>query len=79
MIKNFIIKAVDGFEPTIKLLQSRALPLGYTALTFIIIPFKLNLVNSFFSENVSFPAFLLSKGMRQNILKIRLLFKKTVV
>jgi len=38
-------------------LQSRALPLGYTALTFIIIPFKLNLVNSFFSENVSFPAF----------------------
>ena len=51
------IEAVDGFEPTIKLLQSRALPLGYTALTFIIIPFKLNLVNSFFSENVSFPAF----------------------
>ena len=32
------IEAVDGFEPTIKLLQSRALPLGYTALTFIIIP-----------------------------------------
>ena len=31
-------KAVDGFEPTIKLLQSRALPLGYTAITFIIIP-----------------------------------------
>ena len=50
------IEAVDGFEPTIKLLQSRALPLGYTALTFII-PFKLNLVNSFFSENVSFPAY----------------------
>ena len=34
----FIIEAVDGFEPTIKLLQSRALPLGYTALTFNIIP-----------------------------------------
>ena len=33
MIKNFIIKEVDGFEPTIKLLQSRALPLGYTATT----------------------------------------------
>ena len=28
-----IMKAVDGFEPTIKLLQSRALPLGYTAIT----------------------------------------------
>jgi hypothetical protein len=28
-----IKKAVDGFEPTIKLLQSRALPLGYTATT----------------------------------------------
>ena len=70
------IEAVDGFEPTIKLLQSRALPLGYTALAFIIIPFKLNLVNSFFSENVSFPAF---KRHGQNILKIRLLFKKTVV
>ena len=27
------MKAVDGFEPTIKLLQSRALPLGYTAIT----------------------------------------------
>ena len=31
-------KAVDGFEPTIKLLQSRALPLGYTAITDIILP-----------------------------------------
>ncbi len=28
-----LFKAVDGFEPTIKLLQSRALPLGYTATT----------------------------------------------
>ena len=37
MIKNFIIKAVDGVEPTIKLLQSRALPLGYTAITNIIV------------------------------------------
>jgi hypothetical protein len=37
MIKNFIIKAVDGFEPTIKLLQSRALPLGYTAVTYNIV------------------------------------------
>ena len=27
-----IMKAVDGFEPTIKLLQSRALPLGYRAI-----------------------------------------------
>ena len=35
--KNFIIKAVDGFEPTIKLLQSRALPLGYTAITYNIV------------------------------------------
>jgi hypothetical protein len=36
--ESFLYKAVDGFEPTIKLLQSRALPLGYTALTFNIIP-----------------------------------------
>ena len=33
-----IKKAVDGFEPTIKLLQSRALPLGYTAITNNILP-----------------------------------------
>ena len=32
----FFMKAVDGFEPTIKLLQSRALPLGYTAITIIL-------------------------------------------
>ena len=31
--RNIFMKAVDGFEPTIKLLQSRALPLGYTAAT----------------------------------------------
>ena len=31
------IEAVDGFEPTIKLLQSRALPLGYTAITYNIV------------------------------------------
>ena len=35
---DFLQKAVDGFEPTIKLLQSRALPLGYTAITFLILP-----------------------------------------
>ena len=35
--RNMFIKAVDGFEPTIKLLQSRALPLGYTAATLIIL------------------------------------------
>lgn len=29
-------KAVDGFEPTIKLLQSHALPLGYTATTILL-------------------------------------------
>ena len=34
---NISMKAVDGFEPTIKLLQSRALPLGYTAATLIIL------------------------------------------
>lgn len=38
------MKAVDGFEPTIKLLQSRALPLGYTAITFIILSQKQGLV-----------------------------------
>ena len=37
---NQVIKAVDGFEPTIKLLQSRALPLGYTAITETILPKK---------------------------------------
>ena len=26
-------KAVDGFEPTMKVLQTSALPLGYTAIT----------------------------------------------
>ena len=31
------MKAVDGFEPTIKLLQSHALPLGYAATTLTII------------------------------------------
>ena len=36
--RNIFLKAVDGFEPTIKLLQSRALPLGYTASTFTILP-----------------------------------------
>ena len=35
--RNIFMKAVDGFEPTIKLLQSRALPLGYTAATLIIL------------------------------------------
>ena len=35
--RNVFLKAVDGFEPTIKLLQSRALPLGYTATTLIIL------------------------------------------
>jgi hypothetical protein len=35
--RNIVLKAVDGFEPTIKLLQSRALPLGYTAATLIIL------------------------------------------
>ena len=35
--RNIFLKAVDGFEPTIKLLQSRALPLGYTAATLIIL------------------------------------------
>ena len=35
--RNVFLKAVDGFEPTIKLLQSRALPLGYTAATLIIL------------------------------------------
>ena len=35
--RNIFMKAVDGFEPTIKLLQSRALPLGYTATTFTIL------------------------------------------
>jgi hypothetical protein len=35
--RNIFTKAVDGFEPTIKLLQSRALPLGYTAATLIIL------------------------------------------
>ena len=35
--RNIFMKAVDGFEPTIKLLQSRALPLGYTATTLIIL------------------------------------------
>ena len=35
--RNIFTKAVDGFEPTIKLLQSRALPLGYTATTLIIL------------------------------------------
>ena len=35
--RNVFMKAVDGFEPTIKLLQSRALPLGYTAATLIIL------------------------------------------
>ena len=39
--QNPIIKAVDGFEPTIKLLQSRALPLGYTAITETILPKKM--------------------------------------
>jgi hypothetical protein len=34
----YVMKAVDGFEPTIKLLQSRALPLGYTAITDNILP-----------------------------------------
>ena len=34
---DFLQKAVDGFEPTIKLLQSRALPLGYTAVTYNIV------------------------------------------
>jgi len=34
-------------------LQSRALPLGYTALTFIIIPWKWFSVNSFFRFFVS--------------------------
>ena len=38
---NQVIKAVDGFEPTIKLLQSRALPLGYTAITETILPKKM--------------------------------------
>jgi len=32
-------------------LQSRALPLGYTASTFIIIPWKWFYVNSFLIEN----------------------------
>ncbi len=34
---KFYHRAVDGFEPTIKLLQSRALPLGYTATTYSIL------------------------------------------
>lgn len=37
-VNTLYIKAVDGFEPTIKLLQSRALPLGYTAITNNILP-----------------------------------------
>ena len=36
--RNIFMKAVDGFEPTIKLLQSRALPLGYTDTTLTILP-----------------------------------------
>ena len=44
--QNPIIKAVDGFEPTIKLLQSRALPLGYTAITETILPKKKQKVNT---------------------------------
>ena len=37
LIDILFVKAVDGFEPTIKLLQSRALPLGYTAITYNIV------------------------------------------
>lgn len=45
------MKAVDGFEPTIKLLQSRALPLGYGALTtFSIIVYVNELVNITFKK-----------------------------
>ena len=40
------MKAVDGFEPTIKLLQSRALPLGYTAITDTILSKKKRFVKS---------------------------------
>ena len=45
-----IMKAVDGFEPTIKLLQSRALPLGYTAITDTILSKKQRFVKSLSSN-----------------------------
>ena len=45
-----IMKAVDGFEPTIKLLQSRALPLGYTAITDTILSKKKRFVKSLSSN-----------------------------
>ena len=43
--RNIFMKAVDGFEPTIKLLQSRALPLGYTAATLTILAYIFQDVN----------------------------------
>ena len=45
-----IMKAVGGFEPTIKLLQSRALPLGYTAITDTILSKKKRFVKSLSSN-----------------------------
>ena len=44
------MKAVDGFEPTIKLLQSRALPLGYTAITDTILSKKKRIRTSLFHQ-----------------------------
>ena len=48
--RNIFMKAVDGFEPTIKLLQSRALPLGYTAITDTILSKKQRFVKSLSSN-----------------------------
>ena len=48
--KKFYYQAVDGFEPTIKLLQSRALPLGYTAITDTILSKKKRFVKSLSSN-----------------------------
>lgn len=59
------MKAVDGFEPTIKLLQSRALPLGYTAITDTILSKKKRFVKSL-SSNVCVPFWEKLKSPREH-------------